>query len=224
MTQKNENKAGFTLVELSIVLVIVGLIVGGVLTGRQIMQGAQVTNVVNAIQAFDSQFKTYTQNYNAMPGDDKNVTAHFTGSNIETTLNGGGDGSLSGNFDSTSPGDETSKLWGVLRAANLVKGAAGDTSLPGNPFGGIYGIQRGAFSAGEEVSETFSTNVICLTNVPGDSAAIIDSKLDNGEPNSGTVMAMQSPTDACEENGCGASGTVAGSYSSASTYTVCAKM
>ena len=71
--RKNTRTSGFTLVELSIVLVIIGLIIGGVLTGRQIMQNAEVTNAVNSIQAYEAQFQTYTQNYGAMPGDDANA-------------------------------------------------------------------------------------------------------------------------------------------------------
>ena len=70
MIKLNRARQGFTLVELSIVLVIIGLIIGGVLTGQQIIQNAPITNTVNGIQAFQAQFQTYAQNYGAMPGDD----------------------------------------------------------------------------------------------------------------------------------------------------------
>ncbi|MDD5586914.1 MAG: prepilin-type N-terminal cleavage/methylation domain-containing protein, partial [Alphaproteobacteria bacterium] len=83
---------GFTLVELSIVLVIIGLIIGGVLTGQQIIQNARITNAVNAIQAYQAQFQTYAQNYGALPGDDPSASTRFT--NVKM---GSGSGSVNGN-------------------------------------------------------------------------------------------------------------------------------
>ena len=58
-------------------LVIIGLIIGGVLTGQQIIQNARVTNALNAIQAYEAQFQTYAQNYGALPGDDPNAQRVF---------------------------------------------------------------------------------------------------------------------------------------------------
>src|SRR5271156_1769333 len=114
MLNKKRN-AGFTLVELSIVLVIIGLIIGGVLTGRQIMQNAEITNALNAIQAFDAQFQTYTQNYGVLPGDDP-------------AANGNGDGTLQGSFDSVTATDESRLAWADLRAADLVKDQVSGTA------------------------------------------------------------------------------------------------
>ncbi|MGL1218102.1 prepilin-type N-terminal cleavage/methylation domain-containing protein, partial [Vibrio parahaemolyticus] len=65
----NTKRRAFTLVELSIVLVIIGLIIGGVLTGQQIIQNARITNALNGIQAYQAQFQTYVQNYGVLPGD-----------------------------------------------------------------------------------------------------------------------------------------------------------
>jgi len=213
MTKNTKRNAGFTLVELSIVLVIIGLIIGGVLSGRQIMLNAQITNAVNAIQGFEAQFQTYTQNYGAMPGNDANALVHFPNSSLPSTV-GSGNGTLAGSFDaSPSQNSESVLLWADLRAAGLVKGAVSATQ-PTNPFGGIYGFQHGAFGS------AFTTNVICLNSVPGDAAQAIDSRLDDGSSNGGAVQAMVS-TDTVGE---AVSGTVATSYNTSLTYTTCVKM
>lgn len=183
MTNRRCRDSGFTLVELSIVLVIIGLIIGGVLTGRQIMENAAITNTVNAIQAYEAQFQTYVQNYNAIPGDDATAMTRFPSAGL--TANGNGNGTLEGAFDSATAADESRLLWADLRAAGLVKGAA-TTNLPANAFNGIFGFQHGAFNG------TFTSNVICLNNVPADAAQAIDARLDDGVSNSGTIQAMVS--------------------------------
>ncbi|MDR3424868.1 MAG: prepilin-type N-terminal cleavage/methylation domain-containing protein [Alphaproteobacteria bacterium] len=219
MIRKKQRNAGFTLVELSIVLVIIGLIIGGVLTGRQIMQNAQVTNVINSIQAYEAQFQTYTQNYGAMPGDDALAsTTRFPSAGIPAS--GNGNGTLEGSFDNTPTTSgtenyaETNLLWADLRAAGLVKGAGTDASQPVNPFGGIYGFQHGAFNG------VFTTNVLCLNGVPGDAASAIDSRLDDGVSNSGSIQAMISTGTVGEA----VNGTVAATYDSSKTYTMCMQM
>lgn len=218
MTHKNTRNAGFTLVELSIVLVIIGLIIGGVLSGRQIMLNAQVTNAINSIQAYEAQFQTYVQNYGVMPGDDANAAARFGSVAISVTSS---TGTLSGAFDSATASDGSRILWSDLRGAGLVKNQSGTDSTvqPANPFGGIYGFQHGAFTG----STTFSTNVICLNNVPGDAAAAIDSRLDDGSSNAGSIMSMVSTGAAGEAYGAGSVPTTA-TYDSTKTYTMCAKM
>src|SRR6202167_1042395 len=109
MTRRHSQR-GFTLVELSIVLVIIGLIIGGVLTGQQIIQNARVTNALNSIQAYEGQFQTYVQNYGAIPGDDASAATRFPGV-VPANPVGNGDGTLQGTFDSTSTSDESRLVW-----------------------------------------------------------------------------------------------------------------
>ena len=209
---KRKTNAGFTLVELSIVLVIIGLIIGGVLTGRQIMKNAQITNTVNSIQAYQAQFQTYVQNYGTMPGDDATSVTRFPGAG---TVNGNGDGSLQGQFNSTSSSAETYQAWLDMRAAGLVKNQTSGIQPP-NPFGGIYGFQNGAFS--------IATNVLCLNNVPGDVAEAIDSRLDDGGSNAGSIQAIVETPVAGTASAAVAGATAATSYVTGSTYTMCVGM
>ncbi len=193
MTHLSARNRGFTLVELSIVLVIIGLIIGGVLTGQQIIQNARTTNAINAIQSYQAQFSTYAQNYGAVPGDDKYATSRFKPSNY-TVSTGDGDGAVgtSSSFDNTTVTEgtafESRVVWEHLRLAGLVKNQRDDTTIaiqPPNPFGGVYGFQNGAFDG------TFSTNCLCLNNVPAEAALAIDTKLDDGLSDSGIIQATQ---------------------------------
>ncbi|HUY69186.1 MAG TPA: prepilin-type N-terminal cleavage/methylation domain-containing protein [Alphaproteobacteria bacterium] len=203
--------AGFTLVELSIVLVIIGLIIGGVLTGQQIIQNARITRALNDVQAYEAQFQTYQQNFGALPGDDASAVTRFL--NV-APANGNGDGTLQGTFDSATATDESRLVWADLRAASLVKNQVPITAQPPNPFDGIYGFQNGAFGG------VFTTTVLCLNDVPAAAAQAIDTRLDDGNSNAGAIQAMAA-TGAVGE---ATSGTVAANYGAAETYTMCIRM
>ncbi len=212
MTKNRKSQSGFTLVELSIVLVIIGLIIGGVLTGRQIMQNAEVTNALNSIQAYQAQFQTYVQNYGALPGDDASAVTRF-GNNVSN--HGDGSGTLDGSFDSVVVGAETILAWQDLRAAGLVKPQASNIQ-PTNPFGGIFGFQHGAFS--------IASNVLCLNNVSGDAAQAIDSRLDDGVSGTGTIQSIQETPVAGTPTTATPGATPTASYVSGQTYTMCIGM
>jgi len=214
MQRRTQTRRGFTLVELSIVLVIIGLIIGGVLTGQQIIEHARLTNSLNAIQAYQAQLQTYQQNFGALPGDDPNALARFP--NVTpAVVSGDGSGALSGAFDTTTATAETRQLWAHLRAAGLVKNqlaASNSTAVqPPNPFGGIFGFQTGAFNS------AFTTTVLCLNNIPAAAAQAIDTQLDDGAPNAGTIQAMVDSGTA----GAATNGTVVTSYGGAQAYILC---
>jgi prepilin-type N-terminal cleavage/methylation domain-containing protein len=213
----NNKRKGFTLVELSIVLVIIGLIIGGVLTGKQIIDNARINNALQNVQAYEAQFQTYVQNYGALPGDDSGAPTRFPNA-VPTSPVGNGDGTLQGTFDSASASDESRLLWADMRAAGLVKnqvsGSSSTAVQPPNPFNGIYGFQNGAFSG------AFTTTVLCMNNVASGAIQAIDTRLDDGKPNSGNIQSIVSTGTVGEA----VSGTVATSYGGGQTYTVCIRI
>ena len=93
--EKHNQCSGFTLIELSIVLVIIGLIVGGVLAGQNLIAAAQVRATVSQVEKYNTAVNTFKGKYGNLPGDltQKDVTAFgFTGAPTRQGGQGWGDG------------------------------------------------------------------------------------------------------------------------------------
>ena len=73
MVNKNltnqRSQAGFTLVELAIVMIIIGLLIGGILKGQELIANAQVTATASQIKAYEAAMTTFRDSYDAVPGD-----------------------------------------------------------------------------------------------------------------------------------------------------------
>ncbi len=116
-------QSAFTLVELAIVLVIIGLIVGGVLVGRDLIRIAQLQAVISEKERITAALFTFRAKYNALAGDMSNAHQYFgddCGTNttdINTGCNGNGDG-----FINVEARGETHKAWEHLSRGGLVKG------------------------------------------------------------------------------------------------------
>lgn len=121
--------AGFTLIELSIVLVIIGLLVGGVLVGRDLIKAAEIRATISQIQKYTAAVNTFRLKYGFLPGDIpySQATAFglfsFTGVNAGTTGMGDGNGQIDGSISSCT--GEMLAFWRHLSEANLVDGAFG---------------------------------------------------------------------------------------------------
>ena len=120
----------FTLVELSIVLVIIGLLVGGVLTGQSLIRAAELRSVSSQLQRYQAAVMTFRDKYFALPGDMTNATAYWgTATNCPgtsaqpsttaATCNGDGDGKLS---VAAANSDEVFRFWQHLANAGLIEG------------------------------------------------------------------------------------------------------
>jgi prepilin-type N-terminal cleavage/methylation domain-containing protein len=84
----NSLKHGFTLIELSIVLIIIGLIVSGILFGKDLIHAAELRAQITQIEQFTTAYWTYKGKYGSAPGDNPKATDFFGGA----TLDGDGNG------------------------------------------------------------------------------------------------------------------------------------
>ncbi len=123
-------QAGFTLIELSIVLVIIGLLAAGVLVGKDLIAAAQMRAQVRQLQQFDLAVNTFRIKYNAIPGDmraDQAVEVGFT-VRAGTDSHGDGDGMVESCNDSSGIGSlitlgcERLLFWSDLSKAKLITG------------------------------------------------------------------------------------------------------
>src|SRR3954449_12552074 len=87
MTRK---QSGFTLIEIAIVLVIIGLLLGGVLKGQELITGARVRNLIGQQDGIKSAYFGFLDRYRALPGDFKNASTTIQG--VSSGSDGNGDG------------------------------------------------------------------------------------------------------------------------------------
>ena len=181
---------GFTLVEIAIVLVIVGLLIGGVLKGQEMITNAKLKRVESDNAGLLAALYSYQDRYLQLPGDDADAEGRFSIYVATDNANGNGDGAigLGGDWDlpiSTpwlSTGQETLKFFGHLRAAGLIAGGPLDSARPSNAFGGPIGIQDGSLG--------MSGQVTIFGAIDGPIAKILDGRLDDGVSDSGRVQAQ----------------------------------
>jgi prepilin-type N-terminal cleavage/methylation domain-containing protein len=131
------HEGGFTLIELSIVLVIIGLIVGGVLVGQDLIRAAEVRATVSQFEKYNTAVNTFRVKYNAIPGDITSADAATFGLTVRPGTAGLGDGNglieagggvathiLSTDAKgSSSMIGETAWFWGDLTTVGLVDGS-----------------------------------------------------------------------------------------------------
>ena len=78
-------QSGFTLVEIAIVLVIIGLLLGGILKGQELINSAKVKNLANDFRVIPTYIYAFQDKYRSIPGDDALVTTHISGATLATT-------------------------------------------------------------------------------------------------------------------------------------------
>ena len=173
----NKKQAGFTLVEIAIVLVIVGLLIGGVLKGQEMITNAKLKRIESDNAGLGAAIFSYQDRYLALPGDDASADDRFDGyaaANI-----GNGNGSIEGHWSVTTVALETGKFWMMLRASGLVAGNPADFTPQQNSYGGKIGIHSGALGIGGHVT--------VFGQLEGSVVKVLESRLDDVNPGTGRV-------------------------------------
>ena len=197
-----KQQAGFTLIELAIVLVIIGLLLGGVLKGQELINSAKVKNLANDFRTIPVYIYGYQDKYKALPGDDKLAITH-----VGAEQNGNGDGALGGSwFDAGAAStSEAYHFWQVVRLSNLAPGVTDTASVDwrptnadGNPVGIMAGTNVAASSAMKDASGNAikGSYVICSQGVLGKYVIQLDVTMDDGNSSTGSMLAAKTNTPA----------------------------
>ncbi|MGH8687518.1 MAG: prepilin-type N-terminal cleavage/methylation domain-containing protein [Burkholderiales bacterium] len=181
----NARQKGFTLVEIAIVLVIIGLLLGGILKGQEMITQAKIKNVVADFSGISAAYYGYQDRYRAIPGDDPNAATRWT--TPTTATSGDGNGVVVGKYNTATATLESRLWWDHLRRAGFVAGTG--TQQPFNAATGMIGVQTGdaATPTTGTALDGFAGLIICSGNLPDKIAVAADTQMDDGVPNAGTV-------------------------------------
>ena len=185
-------QSGFTLVEIAIVLVIIGLLLGGILKGQELINSAKVKNLANDFRVIPTYIYAYQDKFKSLPGDDKDVTTHVGATGTAGTGGTLGNGVIEGAWNAAETGTvEANIFWQHVRLANL---AAGPTTVaagfaPVNAVGGRIGISS-ATSTQVQISGMTGTYQVCSAGILGKFAKQLDIQMDDGVTNTGSMRAV----------------------------------
>lgn len=190
-----KNQSGFTLIEIAIVMVIIGLLLGGVLKGQAMINSAKVRSLNNGVDGITAAWFAFQDRYRALPGD---MTIATAAAQINATITTGGDG-----LGTISSAAETGALWRHLALAGFISGTYAGTPGPA-PGGAVYSCTTGTgatgicpdnrFGLGHVIATsaiTFgapaATTLFTGSNIPVDIISELDRKIDDGAPLTGSV-------------------------------------
>ncbi len=221
----NKRKSGFTLIELSIVLVIIGLIIGGILVGRDLINSSGVRAQISQIEKFNAAVNTFRSKYGGLPGDLKYTEAqgfglyYITyGPYVGLAARGDGNGLIQNRGGSVYFFDEPLIFWRHLSDSKMIEGAYGgklntaaETTttivgdyMPPSKIGTNGSIEVNSVGTGTNyfllVSPTITgagncCNGTSLNPLTAIEAYQIDNKTDDGLPGSGGVFAINGAGD-----------------------------
>lgn len=214
MNLSRKNEAGFSLVELAIALVVIGLLLAGLLKSTEIIENARVNTVVSQVGHYESAITSFKTMYGALPGDMRDPE-RVTACGGYCAVAGNADGMIfdqpSADYQGGQLTGESRRVWIQLAKAGLIQsidtendGSAppkNGVDYPGVPFqGGVYDIHfsrnTGTTRPLRTPAHYLKTRILPMTTnannvLQAQQAYKIDMKMDDGFPTTGRVIAWR---------------------------------
>jgi prepilin-type N-terminal cleavage/methylation domain-containing protein len=181
-------QAGFTLIEIAIVLVIIGLLLGGVLKGQELITAARVRNLISNQDGVKAAYFGFLDRYRALPGDYSAAQANIPG--CSACQQGNGNGQIASGTESISSWEHLSKA-GFITGSYVYNATESTATTPSNPYGSLVqlifdGVYREGNNGGADTG-TSRHNLKTGNNIPSDIMAEVDRKVDDGLAGTGQL-------------------------------------
>jgi prepilin-type N-terminal cleavage/methylation domain-containing protein len=190
--QSTRGESGFTLVELSIVIVIIGLIVAGIVGGQALVHQSKLRAVISDTNKIQTALNAFYLQYDAIPGDMRNAASYWSGA-----YDGNGNNQI-------GAGGEVTAVWTHLNISGIMPQATGLSNTYPAPFStrylswyhsaGVYGKFKNSLNLLGSAAWSGALNVKDTVS--------IDAKMDDGLADSGTMRAAKGlgrPANECTQ-------------------------
>lgn len=214
-------QSGFTLIEIAIVLVIIGLLLGGVLKGQELINTARVRALNNSVDGITAAWFSFQDRYRAFPGDYTQATVNLPNAG-GLVADGDGNGRVGITGAATDSPAERANVWVQLQAAGYVTGNYDATDVavaeygcpvdtcPDNGFGAGMNLSFGEQVRGAPGVDAHE--LITGRGIPVEVLAELDRKVDDGEPETGAMQLgaggtgwLAADSTACQRDNAGTS-------------------